>query len=58
MKVRFGIKKDMLAVDEMLSECAPLKRLGGPVDVVNFILWLSSPVSSFVIRRVYIADGS
>ena len=48
----------MLAVDEMLSECAPLKRLGSPVDVANFILWLSSPVSSFVIRRVYIADGS
>jgi len=48
----------MLAVDEMLSECAPLKRLGNPVDVANFILWFSSPVSSFVIRSVYITDGS
>jgi len=51
------IKQDSLSVEEMLSECVPLKRLGSPVDVANFVLWLSSPVSNFVTGSIHVTDG-
>ncbi len=51
------INKDALAVEEMLADRVPLKRLGSPADVSNFVLWLSSPASNFVTGSIHITDG-
>lgn len=51
------IKQDVLIVEKMLSERVPLNRLGSPNDVASLVLWLSSPVSSFVTGSIYITDG-
>jgi len=51
------IKQDVLVVEKMLSESVPLNRLGSPADVANLVLWLSSPMSSFVTGSINITDG-
>jgi NAD(P)-dependent dehydrogenase (short-subunit alcohol dehydrogenase family) len=51
------LKQDSLAVEKMLTEKVPLKKLGSPGDVANSVLWLSSSVSRFVTGSVHIVDG-
>lgn len=51
------VKENKSAVDNMLSENVPLKRFGGPNDVANLTLWLSSPHSSFITGSIYQCDG-
>ena len=51
------IKENASAVDKMLVEQVPLKRLGDVTDVTNLVLWLSSPSSSFNTGSIHICDG-
>lgn len=50
-------KKDPLAVEKILNEKVPLRRLGSPDDVANFVLWLSSPISNFITGSIHVTDG-
>jgi NAD(P)-dependent dehydrogenase (short-subunit alcohol dehydrogenase family) len=51
------IKKDSLAVQKIVDEKVPLRKLGSPDDVANFVLWLSSPISNFVTGSIHVTDG-
>lgn len=51
------IKKNADAVDQMLAENVPLQRMGSPNDIANFVVWLSSPLSSFNTGSIHICDG-
>ena len=51
------IKGNSTLVDKMLSENVPLERLGSLTDVANLVLWLSSPLSSFITGSIHICDG-
>jgi len=43
-------------VDRLMA-LHPAGRLGTPVDIGNFAVWLASDLSSFVTGQVYIVDG-
>ena len=49
--------QDKSAVKKMICSSVPLKRLGNPRDVANLVLWLSSPLASFVTGAIYVTDG-
>ena len=51
------ISENALAVEKLLADSVPLKRLGLPADVANLVLWLSSPLSSFNTGSVHLCDG-
>jgi NAD(P)-dependent dehydrogenase (short-subunit alcohol dehydrogenase family) len=48
---------DLVAAYQWLAEQVPLGRIGATVDVVNAILFLLSPVSSFITGAVIPVDG-
>jgi 3-oxoacyl-[acyl-carrier protein] reductase len=51
------VKGNSSVVDKMLAENVPLERLGSLTDVANLVLWLSSPLSSFITGSIHICDG-
>jgi len=51
------VKDNFSAVDQMLAENVPLERLGSLADVANLVLWLSSPLSSFITGSIHKCDG-
>ena len=51
------VKDNSSVVDQMLAENVPLERLGSLTDVANLVLWLSSPLSSFITGSIHICDG-
>ena len=50
------VKDNFSAVDQMLAENVPLERLGSLADVANLVLWLSSPLSSFITGSIHKCD--
>jgi 3-oxoacyl-[acyl-carrier protein] reductase len=51
------MKNNPGAVDQMLRANVPLAKLGRVSDIANFVLWLSSPLSSFNTGSIHICDG-
>ncbi len=51
------LKKNSNAVQNMLLENVPLKRLGDASEVANLALYLSSDLSSFITGAVWTIDG-
>ena len=42
---------------ETLLKLIPLARLGGPEDVANAVLFLSSDLASYITGQVLVVDG-
>ena len=51
------IAQDANAVEDMLKNNVPMKKLGTPDDIANLAVWLSSDVSNFVTGSVFTTDG-
>ena len=51
------VKDNSSMVEQMLAENVPLERLGSLTDVANLVLWLSSPLSSFITGSIHVCDG-
>ena len=51
------VKANAGAVDVMLADNVPLKRLGSLTDAANLALWLSSPLSDFCTGGIHLCDG-
>jgi Dehydrogenases with different specificities (related to short-chain alcohol dehydrogenases) len=44
------------AMDELMKE-VPIARLGKPEELASAVLWLSSPLASYVIGHALVVDG-
>lgn len=51
------VKEDPKEVNRMIEEDVPLNRLGNINDIVNLVLWLSSPLSAFNTGAIHVCDG-
>jgi 3-oxoacyl-[acyl-carrier protein] reductase len=51
------LSDDAPAVKQMIEDCVPLKKLGNPLDIANLVLWLTSPLASFITGSVTVAGG-
>ena len=51
------LKDSPEAVQDMLLENVPLKRLGDAAEIANLVLYLSSDLSNFVTGAVWTIDG-
>ena len=51
------LSDDAPAVKQMIEDCVPLKKLGNPLDIANLVLWLTSPLASFITGSVTVGGG-
>ena len=51
------IKENPHEVNRMIEKDVPLSRLGNVNDIVNLVLWLSSPLSGFNTGSIHVCDG-
>jgi 3-oxoacyl-[acyl-carrier protein] reductase len=51
------IEQDRSSVDNMLHNEVPLRRLGTVPEIVDTVIWLASPHSSFITGSVLVVDG-
>ena len=51
------LQENETLVKEMLKREVSMERLGKPEEIVNFVIFLSSPLSSFATGQIYVVDG-
>ena len=51
------MKTDSASVNSMLNRDVPLSRFGTPSEVADLVIYLSSPISSFVTGSIWTIDG-